>query len=70
MKYKILTIVAAAMVMVACKKESACTCTTISYVDGVYNGSETKEYLVNSESKCKEYEAATTTETTSCTYAE
>lgn len=70
MKLRILTLVAATFVLVACKKENACTCASVTYVNGVYNGTSTEEYLVDSESKCKAYEKSTPEETISCAYAE
>ena len=70
MKLRILAAVGLTLLMVSCKKDSVCSCQSVFYQDGTYNGTESNEYLTDSASKCAAYEVQSAVEVTSCSFAE
>ncbi len=69
MKLKLTAIVVGALVLISCKKDYECECTTVFYnSEGTYVGSEDDiKHIVKDQAECDTYKKNTTTEVTTCT---
>lgn len=68
MKLKTAAVVLGTLVLISCKKDRECECTTVFYdAGGFYAGSEDDiKYTVKDQAECASYNKSTATEVTNC----